>query len=147
MSEKEMPILFVLMRTDMASMNPGKAMAQACHAANQMTYFVNSGTCTTISTDDPLLVMKTEWEKQALGFGTTIVLDGKSESNIRDIIDRLTVESWDSGDVLYGVVHDPSYPIRDGAVTHFLPIDTCGWVFCRKGSRYHKMLEGLELHP
>ena len=29
------PVLYILMRTDMDSMNPGKAMAQASHASNQ----------------------------------------------------------------------------------------------------------------
>ena len=28
------PVLYILMRTDMNSMNPGKAMAQASHASN-----------------------------------------------------------------------------------------------------------------
>ena len=28
------PVLYILMRTDMDSMNPGKAMAQASHASN-----------------------------------------------------------------------------------------------------------------
>ena len=29
------PLLYILMRNDMDSMNPGKAMAQASHASNQ----------------------------------------------------------------------------------------------------------------
>jgi len=31
-------ILYILLRNDMASMNPGKAAAQACHAANMFTW-------------------------------------------------------------------------------------------------------------
>ena len=33
------PVLYILMRNDMKSMNPGKAMAQASHASNA---FVNT---------------------------------------------------------------------------------------------------------
>ena len=31
------PVLYILMRSDMVSLNPGKAMAQAAHAANCFT--------------------------------------------------------------------------------------------------------------
>ena len=35
------PYLYILMRTDLPSLNPGKAMAQAAHAANKMTFIVD----------------------------------------------------------------------------------------------------------
>ena len=33
-----MNVLYILMRTDMDSMNPGKAMAQASHASNTFVF-------------------------------------------------------------------------------------------------------------
>ena len=33
-----MNVLYILMRTDMDSLNPGKAMAQASHASNAFVY-------------------------------------------------------------------------------------------------------------
>lgn len=38
MNELDIPYLYILMRNDLPSMNPGKAMAQAAHAANQFVY-------------------------------------------------------------------------------------------------------------
>jgi len=35
--------MYIFMRSDLKSLNPGKAMAQACHAANMIQTKVESG--------------------------------------------------------------------------------------------------------
>lgn len=58
----EDPVLFLIMRNDLSSLNPGKLAAQAAHVANCAVKFANRG-----------LVRR--WEAQTpQGFGTTIVL-------------------------------------------------------------------------
>jgi len=123
------PILYILMRTDLASMNSGKGMAQACHAANQFAHKY-------AGTD-----FLEQWEAETgMGFGTTIVL---------------AVEDWyalayytsyaeDVG-IPSGVTHDPSYPIRDGKVTHTVSLSTCGYIFSEDGPL--DILSKLNLHP
>lgn len=64
--------LYILMRTDMDSMNPGKACAQAAHAANAFVDFMHFSGLTTATTEK----LCNEWREQTgLGFGTTIVLN------------------------------------------------------------------------
>ena len=52
--------LYILMRTDLPSMNAGRAMAQAAHAANQ--FIKEYGNNKEVQ----------KWQKDANGFGTTI---------------------------------------------------------------------------
>jgi peptidyl-tRNA hydrolase len=136
---KGMPVLFILMRTDLASMNPGKAIIQASHAANKAVWLAKGSS------------FLKEWEDQTGdGFGTGISLDGGSADNITGILDQIeTARFLDDckDDAFYGWLNDPTYPLRDGDFTHFIPLDTCAYVFCRIGGAAHKKLEGLELHP
>jgi len=138
--EKDFPILYILMRSDLDSLNPGKGMAQACHAANMA-----------VATGDLKgSKLVEEWESQTNDkFGTTITLDGGSWSNIQSILAEIDAKNWikHGGDFFYGNVLDPTYPVRDGAVTHLLPLHTCAWVFARVGDAAHKILQTLELHP
>lgn len=136
--EEKFPILYILMRSDLVSLNPGKAMAQACHGANMA---VESGRGKQIVS---------EWQEQTNDFfGTTIVLDGGSWSNIQSIIAEVDAKSWlkHGGDFFHGIVLDPTYPVRDGSITHLLPLHTCAWVFARVGDLAHGVLSKLELHP
>lgn len=113
--------LYVLMRTELQSMNPGKACAQAAHAANQCVFEARelAGNATAI--------LLAKWEGQSgRGFGTTITL-GVNETMMRERVALAQLAGLHSG-----IVHDPSYPIRDGEVIHLLPLDTCAFVF---GSR------------
>ena len=128
------PILYILMRTDLDSLNPGKAMAQACHAANQMVCSIES-----IGTETIKNRLK-DWQSQAGTFGTTIVLDGGSEANIRNKIHQIHDECW------CGLTIDPEYPIRDGKVVHLIPdFLTCAWVFSENGKL--SLLDDMKLHP
>lgn len=111
--------LYILMRTDMASLNPGKACAQASHAANQCVNEILSK-----SGDRELLSLLRRWERDTgHGFGTCIVLD-VNESAMRGIV-HLAVEKG----LHANIVNDPTYPIVDGATVHKLSVDTCGFVF------------------
>lgn len=126
------PTLYILMRSDMESLNAGKAMAQAAHAANQ---FVATAFAEGIDISD--------WATAGNGsFGTTLTL-AVSEREMRECTVGATEEGY-----LAGLIHDPTYPIRDGKVTHYIPLDTCAFVFtpCRHTMRV-PALAGLPLHP
>ena len=123
------PILYILMRTDLDSMNPGKGMAQAAHAANR--FIANYGSLEKVK----------KWsEETGQGFGTTIVLAVEDEAMLNRYVDWADTEGYPSG-----IIHDPSYPIRDGKVTHTLPLDTCGFIFLNEGPA--EILKNLSLHP
>jgi peptidyl-tRNA hydrolase len=109
--------LYILMRNDMASMNPGKAAAQAAHAANQ---FVKAAQTRNVHA-------LREWEKQAGTFGTTITLS----ADIAEI-DEIFIQGRARAGVVVGKVVDPTYPVRDGKVTHLVSIVTCAYVFGRR---------------
>jgi peptidyl-tRNA hydrolase len=111
-------VLFILMRNDMDSMNSGKACAQSAHAANAVKHHF-----LTQIKDDVLIEEFSFWETQtSQGFGTTIVL-GVNEKEMKDTISILK-DSYVSG-----IVHDPTYPIKDGNTIHLIPVDTCAYIF------------------
>lgn len=114
------PILYILMRSDMASLNPGKAMAQAAHAANKFGVVLEAAR--NVGTED--LSMFSEWQRQAEGFGTTIVLDAKNGTNIEN-----SIKIAEAVGAYTGIVLDPTYPLRDGDYLHLIPVVTCGWIF------------------
>jgi len=125
-----MPFLYILMRTDLESMNPGKAVAQGAHAANQFTheadalkYSVKDLRQHTFN-EKRQIGMYDYWKtRTGDGFGTTICL-GVNEDQLRRV-----VGAGRTAGMLASVTHDPTYPLRDGDVTHFLPLDTCGYIF------------------
>lgn len=128
-------ILYVLMRTDVPDYVPGKAMAQANHAGTQFM-----GKAIRRSQKDPEGFEKhfLEWYSEAQGFGTCIVLG----CTHMQMISRTAIAHGLG--LTTGIIHDPTYPIRDGHVIKTLPIDTCSYVFGRK-SRCKLALEGLNL--
>jgi peptidyl-tRNA hydrolase len=87
-------ILYILMRNDLPSMNAGKAMAQASHAANEVVHFYG----------DRFDVK--EWTKQTeQGFGTVLVLS----VNMGQLYEA---ESAAREEFAVGLVSDPTYPYR-----------------------------------
>lgn len=117
------------MRRDMDSLNPGKAMAQAAHAANAAVDFLER--------HDPMAL--NEWRKECKTFGTTIVLGVNSFDELHEVIYDFPY----SGEVL-----DPTYPINDGQVTHLIPVTTCGWVFAKRDYWKSRVItQNLDLHP
>ena len=112
--------LYILMRTDLKSMNPGKAMAQACHAYGALKAAIR----------DKLFRQNAyvEWMDQTpQEFGTTIVLGGtKTEIDFALRLCKL------DRNLIHGWVHDPAYPLMDGEVLHLIPLDTCAFIFGEK---------------
>lgn len=143
--------LYILMRNDLASMNAGKAMAQAAHASNLFTKKFGK---------DELVA---KWEGDR-GFGTTIVLACSGEDVNKRV--RKALEKK----LLAGHVFDPSYPFvvnkelmtvidsallteesvykDNGQVVLFRHELTCGFIFLVEDSSDQIELVGdLPLHP
>jgi len=126
-------VLYILMRNDMASLNPGKAVAQGSHAANQMVYDLHN------TENKEFLELLNEWQS-SIGFGTCIVL-GVTETQMRKVIGMAK-----AAELHAAITHDPTYPLIDGQTLHLIPVDTCAYIFCRK-SQAVGILNGLELMP
>lgn len=117
--------LYILVRTDLASMNAGRTAAQCAHAAN---YFVKAAREVIECLEDPndqFIKNFEEWENETdQGFGTTIVLDGGSQEDI-----QIKLESIDD-QYFNAIVRDPEYPLQDGGFVHILKdVMTCAFVF------------------
>lgn len=131
------PRLYIMMRNDLVDLNPGKAMSQAAHAANQ---FIHS--CSPNAYQKIQYVR--EWQDQAQGFGTTIVLSA-SKSQIQQIIPLAISEGY-----LADFTFDTSYPIKDGNDTITVNAMTCAYVFVAPYTEDYEteiQLRKLSLHP
>jgi peptidyl-tRNA hydrolase len=132
----KLPVLYIIMRNDMASMNPGKAMAQASHASNA---FVK---CMSGVNNDTMFKQWTQSTYQ--GFGTVLVL-AANISQILEINKAATATGY-----VNEIIYDPTYPIVDGQVVHHIPLPTCSYVFVpdKNEAGPHKMfLSAYSLHP
>lgn len=131
------PTLYIIMRNDMVSMNPGKGMAQAAHAANAFEAEDRAQYA------EPIVTAWDQWrDSTSQKFGTTIVLQGNVDEMYSAV--ELAIRSGLPADVIL----DPTYPVQDGAVTHLIPVYTCAYVFTH--DRAHAGvygLSGLGLHP
>lgn len=144
--------LYILMRTDLPSMNPGRAMAQAAHAANQFVHEYGKQ-----------MAIKT-WQKDANGFGTTICLASR-KYEIEAIVEMASERG-----ICAGLVYDPTYKFdvpeeisnliitnaltaptiykEDGNCIMFRNELTCAYLFIDQNSSYKELLIGdLKLHP
>ena len=132
------PVLYILMRTDMDSMNPGKAMAQASHASNAFVSNAEPG----YNVDEELFNAWQESTPQK--FGTVLVL-GVTEVQMRTAVE--VAESFGVDKFPCDIIHDPTYPLQDGDTTHFIPIDTCGYIFGDKDDEILQAIVGnFSLH-
>lgn len=125
-------IAYVLMRTDVPDYFGPKAQAQSNHAGTKMIFDALS------SGNMELLAELTEWEQEAGGFGTCIVLHATAQQM------RQAVSLAELLGVHAGIVHDPTFPVRDGDRYTTLPIDTCAYVFGRK-SKCRPVVGALDL--
>jgi len=136
------PVLYILMRNDMASMNAGKAMAQASHASNAFWKAANEGFLDKSHSafQEQLL---NEWQlSTSQGFGTVLVL-AVNEAQMNTAVDVATAL-----DFMASVIHDPTYPLRDGEICHFLPVNTCAYIFGDKNDPMLSAVVGrFPLHP
>ena len=139
-------ILYIIVRTDLPSMNSGKAMAQASHASN--SFIKKHG----------ISKAAKEWASQTnQGFGTVIVL----AANKKQLFDA--INNYENSDV----VVDPTYPYivnseiaelidpklhtsdpiykPDGTVVLHRKESTCGYVFGTK-EQCKSVIGHLPLH-
>ncbi len=139
-------VFYVIPRTDLASLNPGKMAAQACHAQRHADAVLGSAAGADTLKDGGTEENRAAYAEWCLettqGFGTTIVLAGGSGQALH----ALVREARDMG-LAAGVVHDPTYPIRDGECTHAIPLDTVAWVFAPSPGLPPCGVSDLLLHP
>ena len=136
--EENKPALFIFMKNDIDSLNPGKVAAQASHATSQLHETVN--------TNNEAFV---QWCKEADHFGTAYVY-GIESDRFEMILEIMKAEKKQLHIEYWGVVHDPTYPIKDGAHSFVIPFDTCFWVFVKDSSSMKHICKHnlrLELYP
>lgn len=116
------PTLYILMRDDLESMNMGKGIAQGSHATNDFEQ-----TYQRVDRDDlhggAFIDAVDEWrEDRSFGLCYTLACRPDQWEFIMSLLDDGS--TWRGG-----VIHDGTYPINDGETTHYIPLDTCAWVF------------------
>ena len=123
-------VLYILMRADLSSMNPGKAIAQGSHASNAFVHhfhgYAQEYNSKSVHTGIETATMTgfNEWENSTRqGFGTVLTLEGQ----MREFYPVVNI--FKSLGYVAGVVHDPTYPVVDGEIVHHIPLDTCAYVF------------------
>lgn len=130
-------ICYVLMRTDLDSLNPGKAMAQSHHNYGALKSAVRANIAM-----QPSYI---EWQKQTdQDYGTVITLGG-TEGEIDKALMRVTA-FHSAKNIVAGWVWDKSYPVRDGGITHSVRLNTNAFVFGLK-SECEDIISHLEYHP
>ncbi len=135
--EDDLLICYVLMRTDLDSLNPGKAMAQAHHNYGALKFAIRANL-----TMQPAYI---EWQRQTdQDYGTVITLGG-NEGEIQRALD-CAKDFRSAKTIVAGWVWDKSYPVRDGAITHAVRLNTNAFVFGFK-SECADIISHLEYHP
>lgn len=142
MDNETLPVLYILMRMDLASMNAGKGMAQASHASNAFVGRITDVDAVELF-DDEMFDLYGQWSTETIqDFGTVLVL-AVDETQM-----RTAVEVAEKLGYVCGVIHDPTYPLRDGDFCHCLPLDTCAYVFGDKNDPLLSAVVGnFPLHP
>jgi len=146
--------LYILMRSDLPSLNAGKAMAQAAHAANAFT--AEWGHIPSVQ----------DYSNKKHPFGTAICLAVNKDT----LLHRLKRAQMREGTVPYGPVWDTTYPFNttseiaalipkrtltastivkdDGRAVCFRKEITCAYIFVATGTSDQIELVGdLPLHP
>lgn len=149
------PYLYILMRTDLPSMNPGKAMAQASHASNAFVGKIRDNKLTSNKEFET-------WQKETpQHFGTAIVL-GVTGIQLEKTIGSAKLKGFIADNII-----DPEYHYKvNGEIAKLLnPSEahifegnkeynlfrrevTCGYIFGDKEDiAATKILADLKLHP
>lgn len=117
-------VFYLLMRNDLASMNPGKACAQSTHAAHaQVAALLRLPPSKRRVWEKAFLA----WSKETRqGFGTAVA----KAAPIEEI--RAAVKEAKKRGMLADLVLDPEYPLKDGASMHKLPLHTCAFMFTQR---------------
>lgn len=132
------PTLYILMRSDIQDMNPGKAMAQAAHAQADFDACIEDMCGPDYTQDDPLWRAVNYWRGLDRNFGRTIVLEA-TEERIRSVTDTCAHG---------GYTVDPTYPWHNYYNEVFVSEElTCGWVFIGDDNVEDKaLIADLKLH-
>lgn len=140
-------VLYILMRNDIASMNPGKAMAQASHASNAFVKQTEDYIRSFIQHNLRIEVLNKhfwDWQNETrYGFGTVLVLEGR----MTDF--KPVVSTFKALDYMTDVIVDPTYPIVDGEIVHHVSLETCAYVFVPNKETDHTastLLRKFSLH-
>lgn len=157
--------LYVIVRTNLESMNPGKAQAHSGHAANAFIfkYFIDNPTDSDRDHDTREAVR--QWMQQTdQGFGTQFNL--KAANWVADI-HMLDTWAWDNG-YAHGMVTDPTYPFevneevfhlldhskvevhsqRNGKYICYRPENTAFYIFGQRSDRkLSDALRTFKRHP
>lgn len=152
------------MRTDLPSMNSGKAMAQASHASNAFVHDVTKTFTKHNKLQGPLQRAVEEWQSETTqGFGTVIVLS-VNKKQLTDVFETPSL----SESMLSNVITDPTYPYivnneiaalidpklhtvdpipkNDGTTVLHRKETTCGYIFGTKED-CKPVIGHLSLHP
>lgn len=93
--------LYILMRTDLSSMGPGRSAAQASHATSAfMNSFGPDSKCQRVEVKEWMRMTKQ-------GFGTAIIL-GVTKEQIESIFDKGPLKRW----IMKEKVYDPDYGVH-----------------------------------
>ncbi len=134
-----------MMRNDLVDLNPGKAMAQACHAANQFTHSMFKRALEKNTQNKQLVNQYKDWLEQGDGFGTTIVV-AASKKEIEQLIPHGISEGYECG-----FTFDTSYPIKSAAGEVFtVNALTCAYIFTGTYTDTYETeirLRNFPLHP
>ena len=151
------PVLYILMRTDLPSMNAGKAMAQASHASNAFVHRMERhGT-----PNETLNALRPAWMAETnQGFGTVLVL-AADLWKINSIMEKVPSLK----DVYAEKIIDPTYPYQvTGEIANLIKKDmpifkgdglfvltreevTCAYLFGDKDGAAGSLVSELKLHP
>jgi hypothetical protein len=143
------PVLYILMRDDLDSMNPGKAMAQASHASNAFVHRRGLTESPAIDIRDNKLTQEflneelyLSWSTETTqGFGTVLVL-GVNKTEMEQAVAVAKIANYDAE-----IINDPTYPLQDGDYCHFIPLDTCAYIFGNKEDPVlTAIVQNFELH-
>ena len=168
MTNEPFPVLYILMRDDLVTMNPGKAMAQASHASNA---FIKTMLDRGMSHDekgdyDDIDELGKIWAHETTqGFGTVLTL-AVNEEQMRSAVKVAKAVGFTAE-----IIHDPSYPmliptdlgkilytIHNEAGSTFevgenfnyltVHMDTCAYIFGDKNDPLLASIVGrFPLHP
>lgn len=117
------PVLCIFIRNDMKSMNPGKAAAQASHCASMLEKTIHKP-----ETSDAVKTLHEKWSGEtSQGFGTALTFSIKEKD--MKLLDDLYQGDMAFQHSIFEICHDPTYPIQDGEVTHYIPINTGCYFF------------------
>lgn len=156
---EDYPVLYVLARSDLDSLNPGKLAAQVAHSATQLSEYMYRET----DEDSLLRITYKKWTDQAFRFGTVITLAATKEQ----LLDFSEIELDEFLPIVKDDTIDPTYPffvnkeyldiLREcDKIVSFNKIEenryiatrrehTCSWIFGMK-SDVSKYVDKLNLY-